>query len=342
MTLQAKPQIPQDQLLELINDLEDFNSPEVRKAAAEKLSRLGSHSNLALVRLQTVANETYNHDLKIVFNNAIEAMRLTDTFNRTKAQRPKSKTVTMTAVSITERKMSLEDTARSFRKCNFCGKEALSTKATRPFTDALSGPERFYCTFCLRHKFNGRSSKDILILSFRGIIGYYYYAFYALSKTSLMFISEIRDYVELHAKAGLQNPIFTYDPDSFLWFVDFTRVGKSKKKVPIEQVLGTIGEILLTFNLHETVKDIKPHVLYKRYEEAVLKFYHQRHRPEGNRVLSPTLIKTGASEYAAEKLASSTSNSYGTTYNDTKRKINFDETKQFTPLLLGEWTGKKY
>jgi hypothetical protein len=214
------------------------------------------------------------------------------------------------------------------------------TASSRRFTEKLSGPDRFYCTFCLRHRFNQRDSRHILILSYRGIIGYYYQAFYAMSKKVNMTISEIWDYVNLHAKVGTQNPLFLYDPESFLWFIDFTRVGSSPRKMPIKDVLGSAAEILMSFALHENIKDIKPHKMYLKYEEAILKFYRQRSRPANMRILSPTLRLTGAGEYSGEVLPKT---GYPTTTaaNDSKR-IPIDETRNFLPQVLNEAMCKKY
>jgi hypothetical protein len=326
------------EIVGLVNDLESWNAHNVRLEAAKKLGKIGCYNKLAIDALQRAARDSYT-ELGRAAQESIDAIYLS---GQMKKPVMKQRTL-LTSVEITpEGGQGLEvESTKAFCWCNFCGKETIVNQATRRFTDKLSGPERFYCTFCLRHRLNQRDARHTLMLSFRGIIGYYYYAFYAQTKQVHMCVSEIVDYVNLHVQAGQQNPLFIYDPETFLWFVDFTRVGKSKRKLPIQDVLATVGEILLAFNLHDCVKDIKPHKMYLKYEEAIIKFYHQRHRPAGARVLSPTLFKTGASEYAAERLAKDSHWTTSTTTGE-KKKIDFEATRNFMPAQLHEAMGKKY
>lgn len=325
------------EIIELVADLETWNSHQVRFAAVEKLAKLGINSRLVIDALSRLAKESYNE----LGKSAAEAIDLIYMSGRMKAS-PARKVMT-TQVHITPATgpgLEVECT-KAYCRCNFCGKETLMTSASRRFTERLSGPERFYCTFCLRHRLNQKDARHTLVLSFRGIIGYYYNAFHLLSKNVHMTISEIWDHVHLHAQVGTQNPLFVYDPDSFLWFVDFTRVGNTTRKMPIKDVLGTVAEILLSFNLMDNVKDIKPSKMYLKYEEAILKFYHQRTRPANMRVLAPTLKLTGASDYAADKLAKETHNTTVTPGNE-KRRIPIDETRNFLPQVLHDALGKKY
>ena len=323
---------------ELVKDLESFNCHDVRKAAALRLGRLGHCDRLVIDSLQRLARDNHS-ELGKIAQESIDSIYLTDKMKKA-AVRPK---IMQTTVEITpEMGPGLEvETTRSFCKCNFCGKETVMTPGVRRFTEKLSGQNRFYCTFCLRHKLNHRDARNTLLLTFRGIIGYYYYSLYSLPKHVWMCISEIKDYINMHVEAGLQNPVFIYDPEAYLWFIDFNRIGNAKTKMPIQDVLATIGEILLAFDLQENVKDIKPHKVYHKYEEAILKFYHQRHRPVGSRVLAPTLVKTGAGDYAADKLARDLLTTTTASY-DQKRKIPWEDTRNFTPAILNEGLGKKF
>src|SRR5690606_3477806 len=88
---------------------------------------------------------------------------------------------------------------------------------------------------------------------------------------------------------GLQNPIFRYDPETFCWFIDFSKVGRTKRKMPVETVLHTIIEQLACFNLYENVKECSPRKLYEKYQQAVMDFYQHRARHNGDRVFAPTL-----------------------------------------------------
>jgi hypothetical protein len=81
-----------------------------------------------------------------------------------------------------------------------------------------------------------------------------------------------------------------------LWFVNFSRVGTSKKKIPLEEIHKTIVSILASFNLSEMVPGISIPALFAKYRDAVDGFYRKRFRPENRRLLIPTLANTGASE----------------------------------------------
>jgi hypothetical protein len=150
----------------------------------------------------------------------------------------------------------------------------------------LSGPDRHYCEFCLRHGYNTRNSKHILPLSFRSIIGHFFYQ--PPSPHRRLYVSEIQDFIDSHVQAGLLNPVFNYDPETCLWFVDFSRVGKSKKKLPLSSVLHTVIDILTCFNLSEMAPSSEA-VLYSKYKDAITNFYERRHRPPDRRMLIPSV-----------------------------------------------------
>ncbi len=191
-------------------------------------------------------------------------------------------------------------------ECKFCRKIIGLYPNFRKICERLSGND-FYCSFCLRHNFNGKLNKNILILSFRGIIGYYYYDKY-LHCQNRQIISEIEGYVESHVKTGLQNPLFSYDPETMLWFVDFNRVGRSSKKIKICEVMKTIANILVCFNLPINIPGIKTQKLYQKYKTAIVKFYSNRFRPANRLHLIPTLNGCGILE---------------------TKKYNVDETRDF-------------
>jgi hypothetical protein len=323
-----------DYLLGLVTDLEQWNPPAVRKAAAIKLRELNRPTRLVIDRLKAALVECHLHDVRPHLIQTLEALQMGGQIKRSA---PKPSQVTVVRIEEIDTPGLMVEGGRNLCRCNFCGKE-IDLSRTANFCPMIAG-DRFYCTFCLRNRYHHRDQRHVLMLTFRAVLGYYYYALYAQAKQTLMYVSEIGEFAETHAAVGLQNPVFNYDPESYIWFVDFTRVGLGRGKVPVEQVLMTISQILMSFNLFEVVKDIRPYKLYKKYEEAVMLFYHQRHRPEGSRLLNPTLIKTGAGDYAAEKLAVhgySTTGSY-----DAKRKIDYDETRRFTPTVLAEGLGRR-
>lgn len=186
-----------------------------------------------------------------------------------------------------------------YLKCCFCEKYCKTFNNFYQFyvNKKLSGQNKYFCSFCLRHNFNNKKNKDILILSFRGIIGYFYFQKYLHSQE--MWIEEIKDYINCHVEAGLTNPVFSYDPDTFLWFIDFSKVGKSKKKIPLEEVLKTIVNILTCFNLYDTMPSVD---FYKKYEVAIRIFYDRRYRPNKRKILTPTTANVAEKEIAFDKI----------------------------------------
>jgi hypothetical protein len=179
-----------------------------------------------------------------------------------------------------------------YYECAFCQKTVKPAGGFHSVCEILTG-DYFHCPFCIRHDYHTKNNKHILILSFRAIIGYYYYNFYLASYETKMWLSEIKEMIESHIQTGLLNPLFTYDPETFMWFIDFSKVGKGKKKISVEEILKTISNILVCFNLCKTESNFKPHTFYQKYEDAIRKWYTSRTRPEGKRFLIPTFLNCG-------------------------------------------------
>ena len=175
--------------------------------------------------------------------------------------------------------------------CGYCEKTVKIHEDFRRMCASLSG-DYYYCPFCLRHGYNTKKSKHILILSFRAIFGYYYYNYYSSGKIhNKLSWSEVHSFILSHRDVGLLNPIFNYDPETFLWFVDFSKIGKKGKgkKIELNDVLKTISNILACFNLDDVLTNPDIPELYLKYANAIQQFYEQRSRPEGKRMLIPTL-----------------------------------------------------
>lgn len=102
-----------------------------------------------------------------------------------------------------------------------------------------------------------------------------------------MYLSEIEDYISVHKEVGLQNPLFSYDDETYLWYVDFSRIGKSKKKVPVENTMQTVNNILACFNLYRYISG-NVGSLSMAYSKAIEKFYANRIRPDDKKFLIPT------------------------------------------------------
>lgn len=178
--------------------------------------------------------------------------------------------------------------------CNFCGKHATFSKNLRQANKIICGDKSLFCNFCLRNEYyREKEARNTLMLSFRGIIGYYYYCFHQVPKISTMYMPELEAHVALHVKVGTQNPLFRYDPESYIWFVDFSKVGNKRQQMPLNYVLETVVEILCTFNLYENAKETSPATLYNKYKEAIVEFHHHRTRPAAQKILLPTLYSCG-------------------------------------------------
>lgn len=180
-----------------------------------------------------------------------------------------------------------------YRKCCFCGKNCQNSGNQFHLANKLSGNENFYCLFCLRHSFN-KENKDILILSFKSVITYFYLQKYISPKSDKLWISEIEDYIDSHKKTGLLNPLFLYDEESMFWFIDFSKVGDGEKQLPLTEILKTIINILACFNLFKTAENISMSNFYEKFRIAVDSFFNQRYIPENSRTFIPTLVDVGA------------------------------------------------
>jgi len=199
-------------------------------------------------------------------------------------------------VSIKPKKIDLSHglSDKIYYECAFCNKTQGSNFESRKICEKMSGNIAYYCTFCLRNGFNAKSNKDILTITFRSIIGYLYYDLYKFANpNNRLYLSQIQDMIEMHAKIGLTNPLFKYDYETFLWFIDFGKVGKGRRKIKINEINKTISDILTCFNLHETVKGLNLDKFQTKFDEAILKFYQQRFRPDGKKLLEPTFVNCG-------------------------------------------------
>ncbi|RDJ35519.1 MAG: hypothetical protein DWQ19_11930 [Crenarchaeota archaeon] len=177
-----------------------------------------------------------------------------------------------------------------YYECQFCQKNVGLRSHQRKICERLSG-QQFYCNYCLQNNLNTKNNRHILIMSFKPILGFYFYSMYIDKKK--LYLSQIMDYLKMHEFAGLQNPLFRYDPDSLLWFVDFSKVGRGKRKLPISEVLKTVVNILACFELPRNINNFSTSRIYDKYNEAIMKFHSNRYRPLNRKILIPTLNTCG-------------------------------------------------
>ena len=206
------------------------------------------------------------------------------------------KSTNLIKFSLTKKVGELSDTISY--ECQFCNKIVTLDEEYRRMCERISD-NSFFCPFCIRHGFLSRSNCDVLMLSFRGLIGYYYHAYYCHdTQENRMYLSEIRDLIEIHATTGLENPVFSYDPDTFMWFVDFSKVGR-KKKLSLDDILLTVESILDCFeqNTHFESQDFRD-----QFTKSIKKFYTNRCRPPHQKQLIPTLKGIGDPKLTDEEL----------------------------------------
>lgn len=171
------------------------------------------------------------------------------------------------------------------RKCSFCGKKCEITPQNSSILDKLV-KTNFHCTFCIRNNFNTKNCHHIFKMSFKSIIEYLYNANYL--QTRRIYLCELKDCIEIHQQVGLKNPAFFYDPETFIWFINFNKIGKSPKKIDLDEVFKSVIEILFCFNLYENIPSISLSDLFNNIKDKLEKFYSQRiHEKE---IFIPTLL----------------------------------------------------
>ena len=271
-----------------INELKNVVSTDlrslVRKAAESAISKI---SNSKLADDSSVWNNANNKNR--VFDNHGTRHSNTGT-SAPSINRPRSVEVTKITINpVSDGIDDLAEGSKSYCRCNFCEKLSIVTPYLTQFINKLSNGV-FYCPYCLRNDQWNRCNRNIMVLTFRGIIGYYYYAYHVAPKTAAISINELAEHIDLHIRVGLQNPLFRYDPDTYCWFVDFGKVGNKGRRMDVSAVTDTIMEILASFQLYENVRDCSPRKLYQKYVEAVTMFHAKRERKNGEKVFAPSLF----------------------------------------------------
>jgi hypothetical protein len=181
-----------------------------------------------------------------------------------------------------------------FRICNFCDKPIKLNLNNLNTCQNLCGKDCF-CPFCIRFNHHHRHSRHILPFSYRGIIGYYYYKLY-LSNPPEIYYSQIVDIIKKHKSIGLQSPIFYYDEDNFMWYLNFNLIGNQKNKAPYSEVKRVVGQMLNCFKLNTVISPFAQDHMQKKFDKAIELFYQQRKRPKNKKTLIPTLEGTSSGE----------------------------------------------
>jgi hypothetical protein len=172
--------------------------------------------------------------------------------------------------------------------CEFCFKKCSNEDQNYNICKKLSGDDVHFCEFCLRNNFQRRKKNNILILTFKTIIAWYYYQNYLSNYGSKMWFHDIIDYIEKHKFVGLKNPLFVYDEQTMLWFIDFNRIGVDGNKINFSEIKKTVVEILSVFDLEKNVKSLNVGKFISKYKKCIDKFYKIKEIPNGKMILDPT------------------------------------------------------
>jgi len=175
-----------------------------------------------------------------------------------------------------------------YKFCCFCEKTIEIQPINNKTCKNLSGKNKTFCPSCLRGNRHYRSSKNILCLSFRGIIAYYYYCFYK-QKPQKMYFNQLQDIIHEHQYIGLQNPVLDYDREIFMWYADFNKIGNDPKKGCFLELKQTIKHIINSFEVTKMIKENADVFLFQKFEKSLNLFYQQRQRPQNRKFLIPTL-----------------------------------------------------
>lgn len=178
-----------------------------------------------------------------------------------------------------------------YHTCMFC--EKLVRVSSHNFESCRNlGGGKFYCPFCLRNNFHHRSSKNVLMFSYRGIFGQFYEQNYMEldpDAPKRLWISDIKQMISNHEILGMRCPMLSYDPTTYLWFADFNKVGSNPRKAPFLEVQAAVMGILTCFHLSKIYGQYALEDVWDKFDKALTLFYEQRKRPEGRRMLIPTL-----------------------------------------------------
>lgn len=248
------------------------------------LSVLGVHANGALPKLRELAKQKEKPLIQVAAQQAIKKIDISNNVSsRVTVFSPPINTTTICTtpvkkgkekvkVSLTPIKFDLMVGIKKVSLCNFCGKMFVPTEREM-IDNGFLGRGKIFCDFCLRNSYSEPDiAKNTLAISFKGLIGYFFFALSNTLKTNGLYSSDIREMIENHFKAGMSNHIFKYDPDTFTWFIDFSRVGE--KSIPLSNVVATVKMQLFALGCTEIFHKADM-VRLVRFVESEIKNFHR-------------------------------------------------------------------
>jgi hypothetical protein len=188
----------------------------------------------------------------------------------------------------------IEDTIRGelssnyYGICHFCGKIVLVKSTSAIAMSVINKDKDFHCPFCIRNAFNSEEvTKNVLVFSFRAIIGYYHACLYK-ARPRKLYYTQIEEYINEHVEIGLQSPLLAYDPDTFKWFADFGLIGQDQEAY--EELKVLIAMMYASFRVEHHMWKKTSAEYWEKFVKAVDEFMISRVRPDEKKHLIPTFI----------------------------------------------------
>ena len=154
----------------------------------------------------------------------------------------------------------LLDSCPALNECNFCQK-IYEPSVTMDSLNNILAPGGRFCRFCMRNKFySPEVTKNVAILSYRCLIGYIHYAF--AQNNNIIYGAELKEMIQDHVSASSSNPLFSYDPDTYNWYINMEPVASNKIKY--KEIGLTIASQLCALGIAEVFYRGSPHLIYQR------------------------------------------------------------------------------
>ena len=128
------------------------------------------------------------------------------------------------------------------------------------------------------------------MLTFKSVIGWFYYQNYIGGQKPKMWFHEVKDYIYTHQNIGQKNPLFIYDDQNMIWHLDFNRIGDDPKKCDLQTIKEHIKNIIAGFRLERNVPLLDIEKFVAKYVDAIDEFNQKKERPNGKKILSPTFV----------------------------------------------------
>lgn len=207
-----------------------------------------------------------------------------------------------------------------YYNCSFCSKKIeYKSKSHQSYLRRLGLPNKIYCNNCVRLRMNTKLSEHTLLFSLRSIPGHYYNKFYSTSvpEGNLIYRSTIKDYMDHEFKIGMNFPVMSYDPETAFWYVDFSRIGRGKRKLKLIDLKKTVAKMICCYNIYHHVHSIRMCDFWGKFDKALDLFYKSRERPENQRLLVPTFTQC-----------------FTSFHNHYSKDYDFSQDKKFEPKYL--------